>query len=303
MIDFSRDPKVTDALQQWRGRAPWPTEFGSADLRGFSREVRQRAVFSARTTNADYLGEVAEVVDDILANKINMAQGRVRLMHKLKVLGYDPAKGFPKDMANVPPAERGSLQDLGSYQRLKLVLETNVRKAMNYGRLLAGMAPYMRREYPAWELKRLYNRDVPRGTPDSHSVGWQRRWRDAAESVQWEGVWQPKSEGTTRMIALKASAIWKALGEGAGGHDGDALGDPFPPFAFNSGMGWVAVGRSAWDSLEDARDEGDSSFIIHPSSLSEAPSFAPAPSALAKAMAALPPDLQAQLDRELEGIV
>ena len=59
MIDFSHDPAVTASMRQWRGREAFPTDFGSADLRGLSSELHLRSIFSARTTNADYLNEVA----------------------------------------------------------------------------------------------------------------------------------------------------------------------------------------------------------------------------------------------------
>ena len=36
------------------------------------------------------------------------------------------------------------------------------------------------------------------------------------------------------MVALKSSGVWLALGDGAGGYS-DTLGNPFPPFAYNSG--------------------------------------------------------------------
>ena len=129
-------------------------------------------------------------------------------LRKLAQLGYDPEVGFPQDMAQIPPAERGSLQDLSSESRLNLVLETNTRIAANYGRMVEGNTPYARHAYPAWELVRLYTRVVPRGTPDSHTAGWSVRWQDAGKAVGWEGaVSQP-------MIARKDSPIWQALGDG-----------------------------------------------------------------------------------------
>ncbi len=229
--------KATPALEQWRGRAVFPTDLSSAEIRGMSVELRRRSVFSARTTNADYLGEVAEVVDDLLSGKINMATGRLRLMRKLKQLGYDPAIGFPGDMADIPPAERGTLQDLSSEGRLNLMLETNTRMAANYGRMVAGNTEYARFAYPAWQLVRLFLRAVPRGSAESHSVGWEKRWFDAGESVGWEGALK------SPMIALKDSPIWQALGNGAGGYE-DTLSNPFPPFAWRSGKAWREVNRN-----------------------------------------------------------
>jgi DNA-binding transcriptional regulator YdaS (Cro superfamily) len=61
----------------------------------------------------------------------------------------------------------------------------------------------------------------------------------AAEEVAYEGV----AQGTMgEMIALKSSPVWKALGNGAGGYR-DTLGNPYPPFAFSSGLGWQDVSR------------------------------------------------------------
>lgn len=284
MIVEDLTERATDALLQWRGREVFPTDLGSAEIRGFSRELHMRSIFSARTTNAEYLGEVGRVVDDMLSGKINMADGRLRLFRKLRQLGYDPEVGFPDDMAAVPSAERGSIQDLSSIPRLNLMLETNTRIAVNYGRMVAGNTHYARFAYPAWELVRLYNRIVPRGSAESHSVGWEPRWNDAGEAVEWEGALD------TPMIALKDSPIWAALGEGAGGYQ-DALANPFPPFAFNSGMAWRAVDRARCIELGLITGE-------------EVPGemngrLSPAAEVVNRVFDRLPTDLQEELRREL----
>ncbi len=276
---------ATDALLQWRSREVFPTDLGSADIRGLSRELRMRSVFSARTTNAEYLGEVAEVVDDMLSGKINMATGRLRLLRKLKELGYDPETGFPGDMAAIPPAERGSLQDLSSESRLNLMLETNQRIAANYGRMVAGNTPYARHAYPAWELVRLYVRNVPRGTPESHSAGWTARWSDAGEAAGWEGAMQD------RMIARKDSPVWHMLGAGAGGYQ-DTLDNPFPPFAFNSGMAWRAVGLARCVEL--------GLVAIDEMSAEMQAELTPDEKTANKMFDDLPDDLQDELRRELD---
>lgn len=225
-------PPATPALRQWRERAPRPTPMSSAELRGLGRDVWRRSVMSARTTNAAYLAEVAEVLDDLISGKIEMPTAKMRLYFKLKELGYDPEVGFPEDMGKVPPAQRGSLRDLSSQKRLKLVLETNRQIASGYGRMVDGNRDYALYTWPAWELVRIYDRDVPRGSPDSHSIGWAYRWRDAGGKF-YEGG---------RMIARKDDPVWQALGDGSGGYE-DTLGNPYPPFAFRSGFGWKAVER------------------------------------------------------------
>ena len=96
--------------------------------------------------------------------------------------------------------------------------------------------------YPAWELAREYERKVPRGFQESPDGGltpvpgqdWPSRWRAAAQQSHNEDALRIL-EGTGRMVALKSSGIWKALGDGAGGYC-DTFGNPFPPFAFDSGF-------------------------------------------------------------------
>ena len=283
-IAIADQTRETDAMRNLRGRAVFETDMSSAELRGLSQELRSRIVFSARVTNAEFLQEVKSVVDDILSGKINQATGRLRLLRKLTALGYDPAVGFPGDMAAIPPAERGSLQDLSSQRRLDLLIETNVRMAQNYGRMIAGNQEYELREYPAWELVRMFWREIERGSPESKTAGWPQRWRDAGESVAWEGALE------TPMIARKDSPIWQALGDGAGGYI-DTLLNPFPPFAFRSGMGWRAVPRAECIKL---------GLVTH----DERPapmqgSLAPSESSIVRAFDKLSSELQEELRREL----
>lgn len=286
-VKITDTTRETDGLRQLRQREVFETDLGSAELRSFSQGLRNRSIFSARTTNAEYLEEIKSVCDDILSGKINQATGRLRLLGKLKELGYDPAIGFPADMANVPPAEKDSLQDLSSTRRLDLVIETNVRMAANYGRMIAGNQPYELREYPAWELKRLYTREIPRGTPESNTKGWDLRWTDAGESVGFAGV------ADRGLIARKDSPLWQALGDGAGGYT-DTLLNPFPPFAFRSGMGWVAVPRAQCVTLGlVAGDEVPAPMEG---------SLAPAEKEIVRIYDRLSPELQAELKRELEAL-
>lgn len=94
-------------------------------------------------------------------------------------------------------------------------------------------------EFPALELHRVYDREVPRGfkvgkggaiVPDPDN-DWPSRW-EAAGGELVDG----------RMVALKSDPIWQALGDGEGGYE-DTLGNPFAPFAFNSGYDADEVSR------------------------------------------------------------
>jgi hypothetical protein len=216
------------------------------ELRELGREVHFRSVFSARMTNAEAVQELANLTDELIAGKIDMGTGIVRMYEKLKSLGYTPEGGFPDQVGGVkvPPAVEGSLRDLTSEKRLKLMLQTNMRMAQGYGRWVEGNTDYARKHYPAWELIRVYARTIERGSQESHTAGWHERWQDAGDAVKWKGaIAEP-------MMARKDSPIWEALGDGAGGYN-DCLGNPYPPFAFGSGMGVRPVARAEWEELSD----------------------------------------------------
>jgi hypothetical protein len=104
--------------------------------------------------------------------------------------------------------------------------------------------------FPALELLRVYDRDVPRGEEPQGvraDNDWPSRWTFAArESGDTDALRMLAQHG--RMIALKASPIWQSLGNGAGGYT-DTLGNPFPPFAFNSGMDVDGVPRAECEAL------------------------------------------------------
>lgn len=121
-------------------------------------------------------------------------------------------------------------------------------------------------EYPAWELSRMYDRAVPRGfraskggalipVPDED---WPSRWREAAEQSGDEAALKVLDD-TGRMVALKSSPIWAALGS----LREDSLGNAFPPFAFNSGFDVDGVPRNECEDLGllDAGEEAEPSAI------------------------------------------
>jgi hypothetical protein len=225
------------ALDTAQAREIIASALSSAQLRTLDADLLRGAVFSARTTDARYVQAIKLVVEDMLAGKINRAAARGVLQNLLAQLGYTPEAGFAGDAAKgVPPAERGSLRDLASETRIDLVLDTQVRMMTGAGYRLAGQEPSRLYQYPCWELVRISPRRVPRGSADSHTEGWPARWRAVGGRI-FDG----------RMIARKDDEIWNRLGDPATFDDG--LGNPYPPFAFNSGMGVREVARGDAEAL------------------------------------------------------
>ena len=124
--------------------------------------------------------------------------------------------------------ERAAAVIAAAEPRIDFIVKTQRRMAQSLGQL-AAQTPGVLKAFPALRLRRRGTRMEPRGD-------WARRWAAAGSETGWQGACKDD------FVALKNSPIWAALGQGAGGFR-DAIGNPFPPFAFGSGMGWIAVTR------------------------------------------------------------
>ena len=199
-----------------------PTSLGSDELRSsIASDILRRSVFSARMESARYLARIREVCAQVSEGSINQATARARLLETLAQMGHSPLDG-------------GGLSNPASIRRLNLIVDTQRQMAASVSRIQT-QTPGTLAAYPAWELTRLVAKAVPR-------EDWPARWRNAGESIGWEGALKD------RFIALKTSPIWQALGDGTGGFR-DTLGNPYPPFAYSSGMAWVAVDRETCERL------------------------------------------------------
>ena len=196
-------------------KTPLPMPWGSDEIRErYAAQIRERAFFSARTIQMDYVRRLQEVCAEYAAGRINAADARTGLQAVLDELGLSD--------------RTGALTDLASARRLNLILRTQRQMAASAARL-ATQTPDTLDAWPAWRLTRMGARAVPRDD-------WPQRWHAAGERVGWRGAHR------SQMVALKSSPIWQALGDGAGGFR-DAIGNPYPPFAFGSGLDWVDVSR------------------------------------------------------------
>ena len=221
------------------GKHPVATGLTSQQLALLDREAKERALFSARTTEQRYVAAMQDVLEDLVAGDIDLAGARKRLKGILDDFGYTPEHGFP-DAEAVEAAKPGTIEDLSSFGRLNLVMDTNEGMAASVSRL-AEETDETLDLFPAWRLVRFME---PNGEPRD----WALRWAVAGEEVNWEGACREE------MVARKDSPIWQALGDGAGGFT-DTLGNPYPPFAFNSGMGWEDVDRDEAEALGLELDE------------------------------------------------
>lgn len=231
-----------------------PTDLSSAQLRELDAALRRQSIFSAHTTILGYLQRIQEVIESIINPKqaerdgqdetvtegFNPATARQELRNTLKFYGYA-----------AEPGEEGTIKDLASDGRLNLVVNTNTELAQGAGAFIRqNFAPEVVDEYPALELVRFEAREHPRnwsgdedGDDKSLMAGFASRWMQAAQ-IAGDADAAACLENNDRMVALKSSAIWQALGD-----FDDGLGNPFPPFAFNSGMWTQEVSRADAEDL------------------------------------------------------
>lgn len=193
-----------------------PTEAGTTELSDLPTEIRERSLFSARTSDAGYLADM----DRLLTRAVSPAAAgedaidpntvRAELKKSLQKRGYMPT-----------PGEEGSLKDLSSDRRLNLIVKTNVEMAQGYGEFVKSQDPDILDLFPARELYRLESRKEERD--------WASRWVQAGGKI-YGG----------RMIARVDDPIWTDISR---------FGNPYPPFDFNSGMWTRKISRKVAQDL------------------------------------------------------
>jgi len=219
-----------EARDARRVKAIMPTTGGTADFDLIAPELRERAFFSARTANYDHLTRLNDIINRLVdpdyvtdpttgerrprraGEGMDPSLARMQIRESLASIGYDPAA------AGVKP---GSLQDLGSDARIRVILDTNIRQARGYGQFAQGQSEAVLDQWPAQELIRVEDRQSPRD--------WTARWRGAGGKLVGG-----------RMVALKSDPVWSAISR---------FNLPYPPFDYMSGMGVQDVDRDEAERL------------------------------------------------------
>lgn len=246
MTNSARISQIRDLL---------PTTLGSAEIRDqIAADVRARSVFVSRAANVVFLSKVKEVVDLVTAGKMDKATAQVILLETLRAVGYTPEDGFPDDISgDVPEAAAGTLQDLTSFRRLSLIIDTQRALMNGAGQQIRGMEPERMAQFPAWELVRVGTRRAPRNWGDTQQGSPPRHNGQPDLRSRWTIAGGSFTGG--RLIALKGDPVWGELG--ASENFDDALDTDHPPFAFNSGMGWQEVDRAECEQLGITGPDGE----------------------------------------------
>lgn len=230
----------TEAVKHLLAKGLMPTDMDSAAIRQIDAGLRRQSLFSAKTT-MDYLLDgyrtgIESIINPQQETRVDKETGETRQV----TVGYNSAtarqmiKELLRKNVYVPAeSERGTIKDLSSDARVNLVIDTQTKLAHGAGRFVQQNLGGVVAAWPALELVRFEPRDKERD--------WPHRWKLACEVAR-----DARALGvlgrTGRMMALKSSGVWQALGDGAGGYM-DTLGNPYPPFAFSSGMWTEEVDR------------------------------------------------------------
>ena len=175
---FSSPIPFREALESRLVRALLPTDLRTDLLATIPSELRERAMFSAGVTDAEFLQRSSDLIDDLLEGRTNRAEARTALKEFMGTLGAD--------------VDETDLTDLRSDARLNLILDTNVAMAEGYGQWAQAQDPVALEEYPARELVRVRASRVERD--------WPSRWLEAGGTFYGN-----------RMIALIDDPIWTAI--------------------------------------------------------------------------------------------
>jgi len=217
---FSSPIPFAEALQSRTVRSLMPTASSAAEIAALDPAIRERALFSARVEDANFLARADRLINGIVSpasspgasegrkTPFNEAEARGVLKEYLASIGYQPDK-------------EGGLQDLSSDVRLNLILKTNNDMAAGAGQFAVQNDPDILDAYPCLELYRLESREVPRD--------WVGRWRSAGGQLHGG-----------RMIARKDDRIWREI---------SAFGNPYPPFDYNSGMWTREISRTEAEAI------------------------------------------------------
>lgn len=183
--------------------------------------LRERAFFSATIESARFLDRAQNFLIDFLkrttarnaAGELYLkAGGRAQFIEELQKLAIREGMG-PLD-----PADKGTIKDIRSENRLALIFDTNVKSSYDFGYWKQGQDADVLQEFPAQKFIRVAAVKTPR--PVHEANRGQIRRKDDLDF--WLEMNDPKIGG---------------------------FGVPWGPFGFNSGMDVEDTSRNESDKL------------------------------------------------------
>ncbi len=258
-MTFDKPEEFDEAIAWAQRKGLLRNDLPHAVLTRLKQQLKQRAIWSARLNVAGPLQTLKDNLELIVGGGED-GHGRIGSITEAKAQLDEAAAGV-----KIAPVGTPKMQDFHSDARRQLIVQTNVLDTLGAAQHVRAQDPVALDVNPGRELVRLR---IPKGG-EAAERDWVERWHDAMDEIGSDadhGCTDP-DEADGRMVALVNHPIWQALGDGAGGHEGDALGNPWAPFALSSGMGQEPVPRDECIDLgilgENERLEPDDSIDIN----------------------------------------
>ena len=206
---MATDGDFNQAFQSFSRRENLPAALSSEEWSSVPSEIRERAFFMSKVTDAEILQRFREGADDVIANRRGLVTVEKEISFWLRDRGYQ-----------APLGKEGGLEDLSSVDRIIVVLRTNMEMARGHAAWVQQQTGI--RAFPCRRFIRLAQRVVPRD--------WEARWNEARAATDTTPGVHP-----TEKVALMNHPIWRELSR---------FDQPFAPYDFGSGMGDEPVSRT-----------------------------------------------------------
>ena len=211
------------AAENISSRVPVTSVLNSAEWADVPIALRGRAQFSATVESMRLMQRVQDRIEQAISQLrnergvyINEPQFVAEMQKIAREEGLDP-----RNLAET--ADRaGTIQDITSEKRLRLIYRTQIQMAHEYARWRKANDPAVLDAFPAQEFIRIQSRKIPR-------TNWPERFQEAGGKLI-----------NGRIIALISDPVWRKL---------SVFGNPYPPFDYGSGMGLRSLSRRETEAL------------------------------------------------------
>jgi hypothetical protein len=220
---FTKPAEWEPAIKKMAGRSPIGAMLSTADWQNLPVALRDRAFFSARIENAQFLQQAKDMIDSFLRQETEVlpngevalkVDGRARFIAKMQELAIAQGMG----PSGLGPIQDKSVLDVRSNTRLGLIFDTQTRQAYHYGNFKAGLSDHILMVYPAQRFVRHPGAKIKR----------------------------PLHEANENVVKLKSdTAFWLRMNDPEIG----GFGVPWGPWGFNSYMDVRDVTRGQAEEL------------------------------------------------------
>ncbi|MCZ7593117.1 MAG: hypothetical protein M5U15_13710 [Kiritimatiellae bacterium] len=208
---------LDEAVKKFGARSIVASKARTAEWEKVALDLRDRAFFSARVDRARFLRTAQEKLKDAISQRREQVAHGEAIVDRSSFIGDLRKLALREGLSD----GTGGLTDVASRTRLGLIYDMQLRMAQGYAQRKMDLDPDVLDAFPAQELVREEERNVPRD--------WEARWTARGGELI-----------AGRMVALKTDPIWTKISR---------FGTPWPPFDFGSGMGLNDVSRDEAEQL------------------------------------------------------